>query len=289
MNFAIIGGSGKMGRWFARLLVGEGHRVLLLGRSEARLRPARDQLGVDASTDTRRIAGADVVLVSVPPNAFEGVVAGMAPHTRAGQVVIDVTSLKTAPVEAMHRHLPSAAVLGMHPVFGPGARGLAGRSFVLTPTNDAETALARKVTDYLEERGARVSLMTPQEHDRLMTIVLGLAHFIAIVSADALLAQDSFQRLKQVGGTTYRLLHTLVESVISEDPELYASLQMSFPAIAGVEASFLKAAGEWAQMVRDGDRQGFVSRMQGLKDRLEETDPEFRKAYQDMYRLTEWL
>jgi prephenate dehydrogenase len=294
MKFAIIGGSGKMGQWFARLLVQEGQQVLLIGRSEPKLLAVKEQLdvdvaNVDVATDIARVAEADVVMVSVPLDAFEAVVAELAPHTRAEQMVLDVTSLKTKPVDVMHRHVGSAAVLGMHPVFGPGARSLAGLNFVLTPTNERETSLAYQVRGLLEERGARVSLMTPQEHDDMMTVVLGLAHFIAIVSADVLLGQSSFQQLKQVGGTTYKLLYTLVESVISEDPELYASLQMSFPDIARVEGSFLQAASEWAEIVKNGDRQAFAGRMTALRDKLEETDPEFRKAYEDMYRVTEGL
>ena len=86
---------------------------------------------------------------------------------------------------------------------------------------------------YLEARGANVSVMTPAEHDRMMTVVLGLAHFIAIVSADTLLSLENFAEMKKIGGTTFKVLYTLVESVISEDPELYASLQMSFPDITG--------------------------------------------------------
>ena len=43
--------------------------------------------------------------------------------------------------------------------------------------------------------------------------------------------------MKKIGGTTFKLLYTLIESVISEDPELYASLQMSFPNIKEVEES----------------------------------------------------
>jgi len=119
-------------------------------------------------------------VISVPLDAFEAVVKQIAPHTHSGQSVVDFTSLKAEPVDIMHRHITSAVTLGTHPVFGPGAKSLVNQNFVLTPTNDGETALAGKVRDYLEARGARVSLMAPEEHDRMMTVILGLAHLLPL-------------------------------------------------------------------------------------------------------------
>lgn len=287
MKVAIIGGSGKMGQWFARLLAQEGKEVLLVGRSEERFRQVRQDLDIKSTTDVSQVRDADVIVISVPLDAFEAVVKQIAPHTHSGQSVVDLTSLKAEPVDIMHRHITSAVTLGTHPVFGPGAKSLANQNFVLTPTNDGETALADKVRDYLEAGGARVSLMAPEEHDRMMTVILGLAHFIAIASADTLLSMDRFQEMKQIGGTTFRVLYTLMESVISEDPELYASLQMSFPDIGEIEEQFQQSVKTWADLVKSGDRQAFVDRMSALKDKLEETDPHFKRAYEDMYRITE--
>ena len=278
-----------MGQWFARLLAQEGNEVLLVGRSEEKLRAVQQELDVDITTDVGRVGDADVIVISVPLDAFEAVVKQIAPHTHSGQSVVDFTSLKAEPVDIMHRHITSAAILGTHPVFGPGAKSLVNQNFVLTPTNDGETALADKVREYLETRGARVSLMAPEEHDRMMTVILGLAHFIAIVSADTLLSMERFQEMKQIGGTTFRVLYTLMESVISEDPELYASLQMSFPDIGEIEGQFQQSVKTWADLVKSGDRQAFVDRMSALKNRLEETDPHFQKAYEDMYRITDGL
>ena len=289
MKIAIVGGSGKMGQWFARLLHQEGKQVLLIGRSEARLRKVQQQLDVEVTTDIGRGRDADAIMISVPLDAFESVVKQIAPHTNSGQFVVDITSLKVQPVDIMHRYITSTVTLGMHPVFGPGAKSPAKQNFVLTPTNEAEASLAKKVKGYLEAREARVALMTPQEHDTMMTIILGLAHFIAIVSADTLLHQDRFQQMKEIGGTTYKVLYTLIESVISEDPELYASLQMGFPDIGEIEEQFLRNAASWADLVRNKDTQAFADRMSGLKGILEQTDPHFQKAYDNMYKISDGL
>ncbi len=278
-----------MGQWFARLLHEEGKQVLLTGRSEERLREVQRQLDVEVTTDIRQVKDTDVIIISVPLDAFESVARQSAPCTSSGQIVVDITSLKVQPVDIMHRYIRSAVTLGMHPVFGPGAKSPDNQNFVLTPTNEREVALAEKVQGHLEARGARVTLMTPREHDEMMTVILGLSHFIAIVAADTLLSQDRFQQMKEIGGTTYKVLYTLVESVISEDPELYASLQMGFPGIDEIEEQFLKNASIWADLVRNKDRQAFADRMSALKGVLEKTDPHFQKAYENLYKITEGL
>ncbi len=285
MKVAIIGGSGRMGRWFADFLLKDGKEVVISGRSEQKLLEAGRQLGVEVASNVEAVKGADAVLLSVPIESFEPVVAEIGPHIKPEQVVADITSIKAAPVAAMHRHIRTGRVLGAHALFGPGARGLIHQNFILTPTDDAERALAQQARTYLEDRGACVTLMSPQEHDEMMSIILGLAHFIAIVSADTLLSSEKLKQMEAVGGITYRMLLTLVESVISEDPQLYASLQMSLPHVAEVEGLFQRRVGEWMGLVQRGDRDEFVRRMQALKQRFEEKDADFGRAYANMYRI----
>ena len=289
MKAAIIGGSGKMGQWFARHLLQEGIEVVITGRNREKLVAAGKKLGVPIATNIKAVKQADVVIISVPPDNFESVVKEIAPHLRPEQTIVDITSLKTKSVEIMHRYLDKGTILGTHPVFGPGAKSLSNQNFVLTPTNEEEAILAGKTRQYLEERGANVTMMTPQEHDRMMTVVLGLAHFIAIVSADTLLGFENFQEMKKIGGMTFKVLYTLIDSVVSEDPELYASLQMNFPNIKEVESLFQSKAKIWADMVKNDDRQGFTRKMNTLREKLEKTDPSFRYAYENMYRITEKL
>jgi prephenate dehydrogenase len=287
MKVAIIGGSGKMGMWIARQLTQEGIHVVITGRNQEKLLDAGKELGMPVAANIEGVKQADVVILSVPLDNFEPVVKEIASYVRQGQLVIDVTSLKTKPVEIMHRYIKKGSILGTHPVFGPGAKSAANQNFVLTPVNEKETVLAGKIKQFLEERKANVTIMTPQEHDRMMSVVLGLAHFIAIVSADTLLGFENFEEMKKIGGTTFKVLYTLIESVVSEDPELYASLQMSSPDITQVESLFQSNTKTWADMVKANDRQGFAIKMKSLKQKLEKTDPAFRHAYENMYRITE--
>lgn len=279
-----------MGRWCADYLLQDGREVLLIGRDEKKLLKAKQELGsVEVSSSLKAVKGAEVILLSVPIDSFEEVVKGLCPYISPPQIVLDITSIKEIPVRVMLKHIKNAVTLGVHPMFGPGARGIAGQNFVLTPTSEKERALAQKVRQYLETRGARVSLMTPVEHDKMMAIVLGLSHLVAIASADTLSSLNKIKQTKIVSGSTYKVLLTLAESVISEDPEFCASLQMNLPDVAKIERLFQKKIASWVDLVENKDRKEFIQRMNTLRERLKKEAPDFEKAYQNMYKLVEGL
>ncbi len=289
MKIAIIGGGGKMGKWFARLLMQEGLQVIISGRNEARLAATHKELGVGIVSNIEAAKSADVIVISVNVDSLEDVIKEISPQVKPQQVVVDITSIKEFPVKIMHKYLKTANILGTHPLFGPGARDLANQNFALTPTNQIEAALAQKVKGFLESRGARVTLMAPHEHDKMMSVVLGLAHFVAIVAADTLASTGKIAQTKPVGGSTYRVLTTLAESVISEDPDLYATLQMRLPGLSELEDTLTKNAETWAGLVKRQDRQGFVDRLVSLKKRFAENNADFGLAYGNMYKIMEWL
>jgi len=289
-RIAIIGGAGKMGRWMSGFLLEDEYQVVIADAEEKSLADAGRQLGVDiAGGNTDALRNADCILLSVPIEGFEEVVKQIGPHVQPDQVVIDITSTKERPVDLMHRYIENGRILGAHPLFGPGAGSIVNKNVVLTPTDDEEAALADKITAYLEAKGARVSRMTPQEHDETMSLVLGLSHFIALVAADTLLSSGEIRPMETSGSSTYKVLLTLIESVLSEDPELYASLQMSLPRVTHFEEMFLGKTAEWADLVAGKDRREFAERMKALKSKLEKVAPDFVKSYEKMYRIVEGL
>ena len=279
-----------MGRWFANFLLKEGKEVIITGRNERKLLDTKRQLDVEATTNNvEAVKSADAILISVPIDNFEEAVEQISPYMRPEQVIIDITSIKVVPVDTMHKHIKAGLTLGTHPVFGPGAKGITNQNFVLTPTNERERTLAQKIRRHLETRGAKVALMTPQEHDEMMAVILGLAHFIAIVSADTLLSFDKLKQMEAVSGITYKVLLTLVGSVISEDPGLYASLQISLPNMMEIEKLFQRRVKTWADLVENKDKQQFIERMNTLKSKLKKVNPHFEKAYENMYKIVAGL
>ncbi|MDK2975132.1 MAG: prephenate dehydrogenase [Methanofollis sp.] len=242
MHIGIIGGTGGMGAFFVRVFEEAGHRVSVSGR--------RTSL---SNADLARTC--DVVIVSVPIMSTAGVIRGIAPFLRAGQVLCDFTSLKVAPVQAMLE--TNASVLGLHPMFGPSVPSLRGQTIIACPVRISPER-TEEIVGIFRAAGAAIAVMDPAEHDRLMAVVQGLAHFATLtvagtvrrlgVDLDALLAAMS---------PVYRIETALVGRILGQDPDLYGPILRENPAVPGVLAAFEEAAGELRRAVEGGDGGAF--------------------------------
>jgi len=275
-----------MGRWFTRFFKDEGYSVVVSSRTRSKLEALRDEFGVElADSNVEAVEGADWVLVCVSLDGLEGVLMEIGSRIQSGQVVMDIGSIKEIPVNLLHKYVKKGITLGTHPVFGPGAKSLEGQNFVLTPVNEEERRFAAEFKGWLEERDAKVAVTSPRRHDELMSLVLGFPHFVGLVAGDALMNNSDFVEAKQVGGASYKLLLTLVEAVSSEEPVFYSNLHMSLPEMEKIEGLFLEKVEEWLKLVRTKDCGGFRRKMEQVKKRLKELDPDYERYYQLMYRL----
>jgi prephenate dehydrogenase len=285
LRIAIIG-AGKMGRWFARSLKDEGYSIVVCSRTRSKAETLRNELGVDlANTNMEAVEGADWILLCVSLDGLEPALKEVGSHIKASQTVMDISSIKEIPVNLLHKYVTKGVTLGTHPVFGPGAKGLEGQNFVLTPVQENEKRFAKEFKNWLEARGAKVTFMAPRRHDTLMSLVLGFPHFVGLVAGDALLDNQDYAEAKKVGGATYQMLLTLAGAVAVEESSFYSNLHMSLPEMEKIEGLFLDKVEEWLKLVKQKDCSGFRNKMEQVKKRLQEVDPDYEKYYGLMYRL----
>jgi prephenate dehydrogenase len=286
MKTAIIG-AGKMGVWFAKFCKENGEQVILADRKKEKLVMLGRELEVETADFTTAVKKADNVMICVSINAFEDVVKKIAPAFREGQTVLDICSVKEQPVKIMHKYIQKGLVLGTHPVFGPGSKDVKHKAYILTPTNAKEQTFAEKYKKWLEKVGARVFIMSPEKHDALMSIVLGFPHFLGLVACDILLEQSNYPETKKVAGTTYRLLLTLAEVTALENPELFASLQLSLPELGKIESAFIEKVHEWLNLIEKKDSAAITCKMEQLKRKLMKTTRDYARSYDVMYKMLE--
>jgi prephenate dehydrogenase len=105
MEIGIIGGKGDMGRWFARFFSQAGYTVHIAHKDEGM---SLAEMGARCS----------VVMVSVPIGVTCEVIEKIGPAMRKDALLMDITSIKAEPVEAMLR-FAECDVIGCHPLFGP--------------------------------------------------------------------------------------------------------------------------------------------------------------------------
>lgn len=284
MKVAIVG-AGRMGRWFTGFFLEEKIKVIVSDVNKEKLDKIEEDFGVATTDNVNAVKDADRVLVSVPIESFEDVLKEIHSFLRPNQIIMDVCSIKELPVKLMHDYLKTGITLGTHPVFGPGAKSIKKQRIILTPTNPKEKKVAEDFKNWLEERGAYVSITSPRRHDELMSMVLGLPHFVGIILCDTLVDYANFKETRGMAGSTYKMLLTLAEAVAFEDPEFYADLQTRLPNVEKLESMLYQKTGEWLNIIRKKDKLEFATRMKSVVTKLKNINPNYTDSYELMHKL----
>jgi len=271
MKAGIIGGTGKMGSLFAGVLGRAGWEVRVSGRS--------------TSLTARDLAEqADLVMVSVPIRDTVPVIREVAPLLRKDQVICDLTSLKVAPVQAM---LASRAeVIGFHPMFGPTVANLRNQTILATPARCREETAEQLYRTFRTE-GARVTVTTPEAHDRMMAVIQGISHFSTLCMAGAMrtLGTDIGEVLAATS-PVYRIQLNLVGRLLSQDPALYADILRLYPETGPALAAFEQAVRDLRERVESADPAAFEEFFRETAARFREYSP---RALEETDRIIEFL
>jgi chorismate mutase/prephenate dehydrogenase len=248
---AILGGRGGMGRRLAEMFGDLGHPVMV----------------TDVDTQLSNVEAAkaaDVVVVSVPIAETEEVIREVGPHVRPDALLMDVTSVKTMPVEAM-MEATEASVVGTHPMFGPGVHTLSGQRVVMVKGRGDEWY--EWVKSMLEARGLVVTETTAERHDEAMAIVQVLNHFHTQVLGLALSRMGTpLEETLQFTSPAYLLEMYVTARHFAQAPSLYAEIEMRNPKNEAVMKAFTDAAAELAEIVASEDRERFEGVFREVRD-----------------------
>jgi chorismate mutase/prephenate dehydrogenase len=248
---AILGGKGGMGQCMSNLFADLGHAVMIADLDTA-------------LTPSQAASVADVVVVSVPIDATVEVIRQIGPQVRSDALLMDVTSVKAAPMEAMLAS-SKASVIGTHPLFGPGVHSLQGQRMVLTPGrgNDWLDWLKRM----LHARGISVIESTPHAHDQAMSIVQVLVHFATEVMGQTLTRLSvPIEQTLAFTSPIYLMELLMTARHFGQSPDLYASIQMSNPDTPKVTDAFVTSARELMEKITSGDREAHRDMFAKVRD-----------------------
>jgi prephenate dehydrogenase len=248
-SICIVGGKGRMGQLMAHLFQRQGYTVVL---QDAR----------DGPVPWHEVGVHDAIVLAVPLQAFDQVVAALGPHTSEHGVVMDIASLKQEPVQAMLRHC-KGDVIGCHPLFGPSLIEPNGEVFFLHPARG--TRWARWLQECVRALGFRVVHRDPAEHDRLMASVQSLRHMLLISFGQALknmsfdVAGDAANGGRWFGGLFETLRHQLTQPA-----ELYADMALNNPAACEALEALEQAVCRLNAACREGDRDSLIALFQSV-------------------------
>src|SRR5437870_3645539 len=141
----IVGGTGGMGRFFARFASLQGAKVKLAGREINKTRTAAKEIEVEPGT-ILDAASSDIVILAVPMEETVRVATETASLMTAGSLLTDLSSVKTGISDKVAEKIPKGIeYISLHPLFGPGTDHLHGQTIIAVSYRSGQrwTKLAR--------------------------------------------------------------------------------------------------------------------------------------------------
>jgi prephenate dehydrogenase len=184
------------------------------------------------------VDGARIVVVAVPiPRTREALIS-LAPHLGPGHLVLDVGSVKMAPMESMREVLGARVPhAGTHPLFGPLSLAIGERPLrAVVCQSPLHPDAAEEARRFYADLGCEVSVQTAEQHDAVMADTHALTFFVAKglleagVEVDVPFAPASFQAIART-----------IETVRSDAGHLFRTLETDNPYAPAARKRLLEA------------------------------------------------
>jgi len=167
------------------------HLVVGIGRRNSSIRAAKRCGAIDVGTkDLKKgVSDADLVIIATPVCSIPGIFKTITGNLKKGALLTDVGSTKAQVVEAIERHLPEGiSFVGSHPLAGSEKRGVTfadgnlfkGTILIMTRAKKTKAHSIKTLTRFWKSLGvARISIKSPEEHDRIVAEISHLPHLVA--------------------------------------------------------------------------------------------------------------
>lgn len=257
----VIGGSGKMGRWFVSFLTSQGFVVDVADPTPFGGKLAHYSEWRDVEP------GHDIIVVAARLVVTNEILLEMAKDPPKG-LVFDIGSLKSPLRSGLLAMAEAGArVTSIHPMFGPDTELLSGRHVIFVDVGVPEaTREAREI--FASTTAVQVD-MDLESHDRLIAYVLGLSHALNIAFVTALAESgEAAPTLATLSSTTFDQQLAVASEVAGENPGLYFEIQSLNDYGTESLSALLYAVEKLRSVVRAGDEKGFRALMERGREYL---------------------
>lgn len=250
-KIVIVGGNGKLGGLFARYFRSSGYTVAILDVD-------------DWDNVTEIMQDAKLVIVSVPIDLTCQTIAKLEPFLNEDMLLVDFTSVKTAPINAMLKH-HKGAVVGLHPMFGPDIKNFAKQVIVCCAGRDSEKA--QWLLQQFSIWGAKICKVNCFDHDHSMSYIQALRHFATFVNGLHLARQNiRLDTILELSSPIYRLELMMIGRLFAQDANLYADIIMDKDENIAVINSLQQAFDQALKIIQNKDKDEFMATFNMVKN-----------------------
>ena len=209
----LIVGLGVIGGGYATALTNAGYTVRCITKEQEDIDYALERGMIkegSTSADPVLIGNADLVICALYPTTFIEWVKENQKHFKSGALLTDVTGVKGVIVDTVQAMLrPDVEFIAAHPMAGRERSGVEysdpavfrGANYIVTPTEKNSDGAIRLCKELGKVLGfARISVLSPEEHDRMIAFLSQLTHIIAV----SLMNCNSDEGLERYTGDSFR-------------------------------------------------------------------------------------
>jgi prephenate dehydrogenase len=249
-KITLIGGSGRMGRFFQEQLSTAGHHVSILEQN-------------DWDSADKLLNQAELVLICVPIDLTVDIIKRATKYLTPTTALADITSLKIQPVKAMLEY-HSGPVLGLHPMFGPSVNSFLEQKIVVCPGRNEDTF--QWFLDFLANQGGELIFCTPEEHDRIMVVVQATQHFYRF-SLGVFLAQTNIDidQSLSMSSPSYRQEIEIIHRLLAQNPQLCVDIMLATEERCQAICSLADTYSRLAKMVAQKDRSALIQEFENTR------------------------
>lgn len=271
-NILIIG-LGVIGGGYATALTREGYTVKCITKNKEEIEYALARGMISEGTTEVNpvlVGAADLIICALYPTVFIEWVKDNQHLFKSGAVLTDVTGVKGAVVERVQSFLRSdVEFIAAHPMAGRERSGVEysdpdvfrGANYIVTPTErNTEGAI-----ELCKELGrllgfARISVLSPEEHDEMIAFLSQLTHIIAVTLMNA----NTKEGLEKYTGDSFRDLTRIAKINDLMWSELFL---LNKEALLCELDSFKEELEEFREMLDKGDTEGMRAKMRASSRR----------------------
>jgi cyclohexadieny/prephenate dehydrogenase len=169
----------------------------------------KENICTNGSNDIRQcVADSDLIIIATPLSSYKEIILSIKDSLKKNAILTDTGSVKKEVMKIIHNiNLTDVHWIPSHPIAGTEESGpragqaqmFENRWCVISPPKDCANEPVKNLKAFWEAVGSKVQIMTPEEHDKILSLTSHLPHAIA------------YNIVRTVTGAEDKLKHEVVQ------------------------------------------------------------------------------
>ena len=149
----------------------------------------KEKICLNISTDIRQcVSDSDLIIIATPLSSYKEIILSIKNDLKKGAILTDTGSVKKEVMKIIHNiNLKEVNWIPSHPIAGTEESGpkagyedmFENRWCIISPPKESNEQSIQILKSLWEAIGSKVKIMTPEEHDEILSLTSHLPHAIA--------------------------------------------------------------------------------------------------------------